>query len=136
MVRVFVDTDVVISSSISHVGAAHQLLRSDTAQKFISNLSREEARGTAKKLTIDFRKVQKQLRLCTSIEIKEDLISIKKVYGTYINDVTDSHVVAGAVCSKSQFIVSYNLKDFKIESIKRKFDIIVLTPGTLLQYLR
>lgn len=134
--KVFVDTDVIISSSLSKKGAAFQLLNNTHVKKYVSNLSHEEARRTAKKLRIDPDKVQRQLKLCAKVSIKEKLPAIKKRFGEYVNDITDSHVVAGAVESKSQFLVSYNVKDFKIELIKRELDIIVLTPGTFLQYLR
>lgn len=74
--------------------------------------------------------------MCTKIDLNENLSTIEIEYAKYVNDPTDAHIVAGAVNSKSRFLTTYNLKDFKIELIKREFDIIVLSPGTLLQYLR
>ena len=136
MIKVFVDTDVIISSSLSKTGAAYQLLGSTTIQRFVSNFSTEEAQRTANKLGISIQEVSNQLNLCTKVEINKDLKSIIESHNVYVNDPADSHVVAGAIESKSLFLATYNLKDFRAEYIKRELDIIVLTPGTLLQFLR
>ena len=61
---------------------------------------------------------------------------INKEFCDYVDDVDDAHIVAGAHQTKARFLVSYNLKDYRIDHIKKDFGIIVLTPGLLLQYLR
>lgn len=134
--RVFLDTDAIISATLSHKGAAFQLMNHKQVEKRISNLTTEEAQRTAAKLGIDNKDLQKRLTICTKFDIKTSLKSIRKSYGSYVYDATDSHVLCGAVESKSQFLITYNLKDYKIDLIKRKFNIIVTTPGMFLQFVR
>lgn len=125
--KIFVDSDVVISSLISTNGAAFQLLNSkNDLIKIISNLSQKELKIVMARLNID-----KPLPILEIINIK----NIKK-YSVYSTDPNDSHIVAGADQSKSRFLITYNLKHYKIDKIKQDLKIIVMTPGTFLQYLR
>ena len=62
--------------------------------------------------------------------------SLKKIYGGYVSDIKDIHIVAGAVISKADFLISYNLKHYHQDKIKQDFKIILLTPARFLQYLR
>lgn len=125
--KIFVDSDVVISSLISNTGAAYQLLNSNNDLiKIISNLSQKELKIVMARLKID-----KPMPILEIINIK----NIKK-YPVYSTGPNDSHIVAGADQSKSRFLITYNLKHYKIDKIKQDLDIIVMTPGTFLQYLR
>lgn len=47
-IRVFIDTDVIISASLSTSGAAYQLLNNVHIQKFVSNFSIDDAQSTSK----------------------------------------------------------------------------------------
>jgi predicted nucleic acid-binding protein len=58
----------------------------------------------------------------------EELIS-----GISLPDPDDVHVLAAAIKSQAQIIVTYNIKDFPIESLQ-KFDIEVQHPDTFLRY--
>ena len=125
--KVFIDSDVVISSLISNTGAAAQLLNTDSnLVKIISNFSQKELKIVMARIKID-----KPLPLLEIINIK----NIKK-YSVYSTDPFDAHIVAGADQSKSRFLITYNLKHYKIDKIKQDLNIIVMTPGTFLQYLR
>ena len=135
-ITVFVDSDVVISSIISKTGAANLLLTAKRVQKIISNLSKKEIMGVAKRM--DFKKAETAncIEKCKIIELNESLATIKKKYGNFVHDINDAHIVAGAVGSKARFLITYNVKDYKIEELKRSFNLIVLTPALFLQYLR
>lgn len=54
----------------------------------------------------------------------------------YVYDIDDSHIVMGAQKSNSKFLLTYNIKDYNIDLIKKDFDIIVFKPGIFIQYLR
>ena len=54
----------------------------------------------------------------------------------YIYDPYDGHIIAGARQGKARFLLTFNLKDFNREKIKRDFNIILMTPGMYLQFLR
>ncbi|MBU1322711.1 PIN domain-containing protein [Patescibacteria group bacterium] len=129
-IKVFLDSDVIISSLLSSAGAAYLLVNKKSVDKYISNLSVKEIKIVAKRLGIKSPAVNK---LINHIKI----VRLKKVSGkNYVTDVNDSHIIAGAVTAKVRFLLSYNLKHFKIEKIKRDFNILVYRPAQFLQYLR
>lgn len=137
MKKIFVDSDVVLSSLLSSKGAAHFLLNEVDLELNISNISlREIERGIAK-LSLDKNQlkilVKNRLKL---IELKESTKKIKVDFENYIFDEDDAHVVAGAKKTKAKVILSYNLKHFNKQKISEDFGITVLTPAQYLQYLR
>ena len=135
--RIFIDTDVVISSLLSKKGAANYLLHESKPRKFISNISLVEIQKVAKRLNIDRVEVDNLVESKLQVvEIKSELAFIKSKYGEFVADVDDTHIVAGANSSKSRYLISYNLRHFKIDKIKDQYGIILLTPALFLQYLR
>lgn len=134
--RIFVDSDVIITSILSNKGAAYRLINTSSVRKIVSNYSFDEIEKVCKRLNLSPTKIKNIIKKCEIIKINLDFKSIKKNYELFVADKNDAHIVKGAIESKSRFLVTYNLKHYKIELIKRKFNIIVLSPGTLLQYLR
>lgn len=129
-----IDSDVVISSLLSPMGAAAMLMHLPSAIRFTSNLALIEQSTVVERLGIDPRdhvNLMKKLFFVTSV-IKEDVGK----FAHTVNDPLDAHIVAGAVASKTKFLVTYNTKDFRAEVINKSWNIIVITPGFLLQYLR
>ena len=129
---IFLDSDVIISSLISQKGAAYFLVNEPTkSTKFISSLSYKELCIVIKRLDLSRNKLDK----CLS---KIEKISITKSakFDNYVFDLFDAHIVAGAVKSQSRFLISYNVRHFDVEKIKRDFNILVYSPGQFLQYLR
>lgn len=134
---VFVDSDVIISSLISVSGASHLLLQFQGLKLYISNFSLKELQRVVDKLGIP----QKELDLLVRrrfkvVKLEETVAEIKDKYKEYVYDINDTHIVAGAKASKARFLISYNIKDFNLNKIKNDFNVIVMTPGKLLQYLR
>lgn len=129
-IKVFLDSDVVISSLLSSAGAAYLLVNKKSVVKYISNLSVKEINIVAKKLGIESPAVDKLINHLKVIRLKKD--SGKN----YVTDANDSHIIAGAIAAKVRFLLSYNLKHFKIEKIKRDYNILVYRPARFLQYLR
>jgi len=129
-IRIFLDSDVIISSLLSSTGAAYLLTHQKSAIKYISNLSVKEIKIVTKRLEIKTISVDQLLSRLKIVRLKKD-------FGReYVTDVNDSHVVNGAVAAKARFLLSYNLKHFKIEKIKRELNILVYRPAQFLQYLR
>lgn len=136
--RVFIDSDVVISSLISSTGAAHALLtETPNLERTISNLSSQELKEVCKRMQLDaltlLKTVEQQLHV---IHLKTSHSALKKSHAQFVADTNDSHIIAGAESSKSKFLITYNLKHFRVEKIKAELNIIVLTPANFLQYLR
>lgn len=125
--KVFVDSDVVISSLISSTGASFQLINQcPEVVKIVSDFSLKE-------LGIVMGRLKINKRLPTF-----ELVTVKGVekYKTYSLDPNDAHIVAGAHQSGVGFLITYNLRHYKTDKIKQDLNIITMTPGTFLQYLR
>lgn len=136
--KVFVDSDVIISSLLSSKGAAFLLIhKTDDINLFISNHSQKELEIVAARLEIS----QEDLNLLVKKrfqlpELKHSYEQVRKEYNNYVSDINDAHIIFGAKEAKVRFLISYNIKDFKIEKIKKEFNILVMTPGQFIQYLR
>lgn len=136
-IKVFVDLDVVISSLISERGAAYLLIHKTKLDLSVSNLSIKEMSIVLERLGLGKNKLDNLIRnKFKQVELKETVERIKKQFGDYVLDFNDAHVVGGAQKAQVKFLISYNIKDFKVDKIKRDFDIIVTTPANFLQYLR
>ena len=135
--RIFVDSDVIISSFLSQLGAAHLLLSTTSLQLFISSFSKKELETVIQRLGIRSAMltvlIEKNLEIAT---LTESLSEIKGSFKKYVLDENDAHILAGAKAAKADFLITYNVKDFKIEKIKKELGILTLTPGNFLQYLR
>lgn len=135
--RIFVDSDVVISSLISKTGSAYYFVNESGFNLFISNVSEKELQKGKVKLGLSEtdltnilqRKVRKVILTKTIPEIKEE-------HSSYVNDLNDAHIVAGAVKAKAKVLLTFNIKHFDTELIKKELGILVLKPGNYLQYLR
>ena len=137
-VKVFVDSDVVISSLLSEKGAAFFLLNQNLAklQFYISNFSAKEQKAVIKRLKISPEKHRRLTKNLKIVRLKEPLSKIKSKYRSYVTDVNDAHIVAGAKTASAKFLITYNQKHFNEEKLKRDLDVILLTPAKFLQYLR
>lgn len=131
--KVFLDSDVTISSLLSKTGAAYFLVNKSKITKNISDVSKKEIESILSR-----KSMQKN-----SFELILENFEISKLqkrhlakFTNYVFDANDSHIVAGAVKGKSKFLLTYNIKHYNTERIKRELNIIVMTPGLFLQYLR
>ena len=136
--RVFVDSDVVISSLISSTGAAFLLLnQTDDIELYISNISMSELEMVTERLSLDGQTLKKLAkRRFTILQLGKTPEEMKKQFSDYVLDIDDAHIVAGAVRAKVQFLISYNTKHFKGDKLKENFNIILSTTANFLQYLR
>lgn len=137
MKKVFVDSDVVLSSLLSSKGAANFLLNEVDLKPVISDVSLLEIERGIAKLSLDKNQLKNLVKnRLDLIELKESTKKIKESFENYIFDENDAHIVAGAKKAKAKVILSYNLKHFNRQKIIEDFGITVLTPGQYLQYLR
>lgn len=136
--KVFVDSDVIISSLISSSGAAFLLLnQTDELELFVSNKSLQELEKVTERLQIDYARLTHLIReRFTVVQLDNSVKELKEKFAEFVLDINDAHIVAGAKKANAQFLISYNTKHFKAEKIKEDFNIIVTTPANLLQYLR
>lgn len=134
--KVFIDSDVIISAMISKSGAAWQIIYHPNITALISNYSLSEINIVVQRLKIKPKSSRQIISACKQLQIPTTAEQIGLSYSQYTHDPFDSHIIAGAVAAKTNFIVSYNLRDYKPKLIRRKLNITMLSPGQFLQYLR
>ncbi len=135
--RVFVDSDVIISSLLSNIGAAYFLLHKANLELFISDVSFRELKIVTKRLGLVAVKLTALVeKKFTIVKLNKNTSEIKRSYGKYTHDENDAHIAAGASTAKAKFLITYKLRDFKADYIKRDFGIICMKPAHFLQYLR
>ncbi|PIP61639.1 hypothetical protein COW99_03290 [Candidatus Roizmanbacteria bacterium CG22_combo_CG10-13_8_21_14_all_38_20] len=135
--RIFLDSDVIISSLLSSSGASHFLIHQTQVKLLISSISHKELKVVIKRLNIEPSKlkdlINKKFEVLTINNSQED---IKQKYMNFVVDIGDAHIVAGANKGNSKYLITYNLKHFKKDKIKNELDISIMTPALFLQYLR
>lgn len=77
--------------------------------------------------------VQKRFEILARLNSQR---KIKQEYWRYVTDINDAHIIAGAHAAKADFLISYNLKHYKLDKIRSELGIVILTPAMFLQYLR
>jgi len=136
--KIFVDSDVVVSSLISKTGASYFLLNEPIEQTelMISNYSKKELQLVVKKMNLSQKKLKKTLKGSNLFNLRNNSTEIKKSHNKYVSDLNDAHIVAAAEESGSKILLTYNQRHYRREKIKRDLNIIVMTPGQFLQHLR
>src|SRR3989344_1374951 len=101
--KVFVDSDVVISSLISPTGAAFLLLNKiDGLNLFISNISLKELKRVTERLGLSNDKLKDLINTRFSVVQLKNLDEVKIKFADFVFDVDDAHIVAGAATAKVQ----------------------------------
>lgn len=136
--KIFLDSDVVISSLISNLGAAYLLIHSTKdLERFISNLSLKELEEVAPRLNLDRNSFLNLVKAnLKTLELETTNIKLKEKYKDYVLDPDDAHILAGAIEGKVKFLISYNIRHYKVDKIRKDFNMFILTPGHFIQYLR
>ena len=136
-IRVFLDSDVVISSMMSKEGASRILTTgNELFLPIISDFSLKEVMRVAERLELPksiFKQVGDSLEV---INIDCSFEKLKTDFSKYVLDMNDAHIVGSAANLNVGFLITYNLKHYKQEDIKADLKIITLTPGSFLQYIR
>ena len=125
-IRIFVDSDVIISSLISRTGAAFLLMHDARIDRFISDVSFAELKRVVGVLHLSLKDLQKLVETqCNVVTIGESKRDVKRMT-EFTRDMNDAHIVLGASKAKVKFLVTYNLKHYRIEKIREDLRIIVL----------
>lgn len=86
---------------------------------------------------LDSKKFQKLVRDCLEIiPLDKKIEDIRLEYQSYVTDIHDAHIIAGAHAANVKYLITYNLKHFQIEKIKNNLRILTMTPAIFIQYLR
>lgn len=133
-IKVFLDTDVIVSALLSSKGASFKILNNSTIVRIITTVIKEEVLEVASRLNLPA--PNQTIEKLQVMNITLDKARIVQQYFPYVLDHEDSHVIAGAKKAKVRFLLTHNLKHYKTDKIKKDFDILIMKPGTFLQFLR
>ena len=118
-VKVYFDSDVIISSLVSNRGAADILVKTAEIKPFVSDLQKKELKTVAERLNLDLKKLEILLdERISSVKIKKTEMKIKERFLKYVLDADDAHIVAGIAASKAAFLVSYNQRHFLADKME------------------
>lgn len=133
--KVFIDSDVVISSLLSKKGASFLVLNNNSITPIISDVIQSEIEEVGRRLKIKLDGYE-SLGGIKVVKMNKAEQRVVDEFAGYVFDQEDSHVVCGAKRSKSKFLLTHNIKHYNVEKIKRDLNILVMKPGVFLQYLR
>ncbi|PIR42787.1 hypothetical protein CO058_03430 [candidate division WWE3 bacterium CG_4_9_14_0_2_um_filter_35_11] len=135
--RVFLDSDVVISSMMSKEGASRILTSGNGLfLPVISDFSLQEIMKVSERLHISKSIFEQVINSIKVIKTNHSLENFKKEFSKYVLDINDVHIIGSAVNLNVGFLITFNLKHYKQEDIKADLKIITITPGSFLQYIR
>lgn len=137
--KIVLDSDVVIAGLISLKGAGNFLLENFLGEKSVRVLSSteqiKEIKAVLKKDKFVWKKQEPLWKKFQKNTSKIKISSLRPFY-SYVLDKNDAHILAAAVLGQASFLITYNLKDYLLEKIKDKFDILVVRPGYFIQFCR
>ncbi len=136
--KIFLDTNVLFSAIMSDKGAAFAL---------ISLIKKGKICGITSDICLkELKRIEDKLKFKVNVDqfLKSFNIKILKLkeikpkfeVSFYVKDQDDAHVIQGAIESESEYLVTFNMKDFYADVIYNAFHIKVLTQGMMLQTLR
>lgn len=138
MITVVIDTNILVSALRSDMGASYALISKLPSEKFQFALSVP--------LYMEYQSVLTRKENITGASSKEEIlaflrylckISVRQkifyLWRPWLKDPKDDMVLELAVASTSQYIITYNLKDF---SNIRKLGIEAITPGYFLEKIK
>ncbi len=135
-IQIFLDTDVVISSLLSKTGASYEVIKNPKVEKIISKSVEAETKEVSKRLNLDSKDTNQLLKKTKLTTFGLTKGSVLERYKDYVFDENDSHIIAGAHNAKVRFLLTHNLRHYRVDKINTQLGIIVLKPGNFLQYLR
>ncbi len=111
------------------------LINQNLFEIYSSNKQLEEIQKVIKRMK---NKYQFQTELLINLYNKITIIKNlnENNYLKYVNDENDSFIVAQAIKIKANYLLTFNIKDYKIKILQDEFNINILKPGYFLQYLR
>jgi len=134
--KVVIDTNVFISSLKSKMGASYKLLFEASKRKFELNISPAlifEYESVAKRSSIGIELNDSQVNsIIDNICKHSTKCQIFFLWRPFLKDPKDDFVLELAIESQSEFIITYNLSDFKGVD---KFGIKAVTPKVFLELI-
>lgn len=134
--RIFLDSDVVISSLISKTGAASHIVNNTDITSIVSDVSLREINDVLKRLQIPKDKLNKAIERLTVSKAKTAEKEMEKSYAKFTTDVGDAKIIGSAHDAEAKYLITYNLRHYKADRIREELGIEVLTPALFLHHTR
>ena len=135
--KIILDTNVLFAGLYSSLGASYQVLRAIEKQKIKIVLSTTllfEYEDVLKRKQTELELSSQQIEIILdNLCDLSDYQGIYFLWRPYLKDPKDDHILELSVASKTQTIVTHNLKDFKGIG---KFGIKAIPPGEFLEVLK
>ncbi len=138
MYNVIIDTNILVSALKSDMGAAYALISKLPSKKFQISISVP--------LYMEYQDVLTRKEHLTGASTEEEILAFLRylckianrhkiffLWRPWLKDPKDDMVLELAVAAKSQFIITYNLRDF---SNIQKFGIKAITPKRFLEIIK
>ena len=138
MYNVIIDTNILVSALKSGMGAAYALISKLPSKKFQISISVP--------LYMEYQDVLTRKEHLTGASTEEEILAFLRylckianrhkiffLWRPWLKDPKDDMVLELAVAAKSQFIITYNLRDF---SNIQKFGIKAITPKRFLEIIK
>lgn len=135
-IRVFLDSDVIIASLLSEKGASYFLLHDQSfgnIEFFITDFSFMEIQEVIKRHPIEAEKLSELVEKRLVVKKLDPVSAKQKRMQDFVSDDNDMHIIAGASQAEVKFLITYNIRDFKVDLIHKAFDIKVIKPAGLLR---
>jgi len=134
--NVVIDTNVFVSSLKSRNGASYKLLYETNRDKFQQNISSTlifEYESVAKRAEMNIALKYNQIDAIIDMLCKwSNHCQVYFLWRPFLKDANDDFVLELAIESNSQYIITYNVRDFKGIN---KFDIKAITPKEFLSLI-
>lgn len=132
---IFLDANIIFSASYTDKGTSFYLvtLSDKYIQVTTSSQCLEEAQYHFFKRYNN--NISKELLLNVKIDQTFDN-ELEKEFLKFVNDDNDAHVLVSAYYAKAKYLVTGNLKDFKVNEIYEHFRISVLSPADMIMIVR
>ncbi len=132
--KIVIDTNVFISSLKSRKGASYKLLFETSRGKYEQCISpalilEYESIAKREKLKLTFKQIDEIINMICSLSRKCEIYFL---WRPFLKDPKDDFVLELAIESMSEYIITYNVNDFKGIS---KFGIKVITPKEFLHLI-
>lgn len=138
MYNVIIDTNILVSALKSDMGAAYALISKLPSKKFQISISVP--------LYMEYQDVLTRKEHLTGASTEEEILAFLRylckianrhkiffLWRPWLKDPKDDMVLELAVAAKSQFIITYNLRDF---SNIQKFGIKAITPKRFFEIIK
>ncbi|MBI4066102.1 hypothetical protein HY411_00135 [Candidatus Gottesmanbacteria bacterium] len=122
-IRVFVDSDVIISSLISQTGAAYLLMHDERIARFVSDVSFSELKRVTGVLHLSQEDLRKLVQTRCDVVVIGDRKNELTRMAQYARDSGDAHIVLGGKLAKAKFLVTYNTKAASPDNISNSLKV-------------